>query len=126
MYTHLSALCDSFFSLGMLDKNVMIDCTFIFVLDCTLTFLLKTLAYHVWKVLGEKKMIMYSIQFNSKTLFKDGDPVSLQLIFPVAIQTCEQYNKCSYMYTKQNKFIGQTQANTTYTFIQNISITTHT
>jgi len=23
-----------------------------------------------------------SIQFNSKTLFKDGDPVSLQLIFP--------------------------------------------
>ena len=28
-----------------------------------------------------------SIQFNSKTLFKDGDPVSLQLIFPGAIQT---------------------------------------
>ena len=26
------------------------------------------------------------IQFNSKTLFKDGDPVSLQLIFPGAIQ----------------------------------------
>ena len=31
-----------------------------------------------------------SIQFNSKTLFKDGDPVSLQLIFPGAIQTCKQ------------------------------------
>jgi len=30
------------------------------------------------------------IQFNSKTLFKDGDPVSLQLIFPGAIQTCKQ------------------------------------
>jgi len=26
-----------------------------------------------------------SIQFNSKTLFKDGDPVSLQFIFPGAI-----------------------------------------
>ena len=31
-----------------------------------------------------------SIQFNSKTLFKDGDPVSLQLIFPGAITTCKQ------------------------------------
>jgi len=28
-----------------------------------------------------------SIQFNSKTLFKDGDPVSLKLIFPGATQT---------------------------------------
>jgi len=52
-----------------------------------------------------------------KTLFKDGDPVSLQLIFPWAIQTCEQYN-VSNIYTKQHRFIGQTQANTTYTFIQ--------
>ena len=122
MYTHLSALCDSFFSLGMLDKNVMIDCTFIFVLDCTLTFLLKTLAYHVWKVLGEKKMIMYSIQFNSKTLFKDGDPVSLQLIFPVAIQTCEQYNNCSY-----NTGVSGKHRNTQFTLsYKNISINTHT
>jgi len=31
---------------------------------------------------------VYSIQFNSKTLFKDVDPVSSQLIFPGAIQTC--------------------------------------
>ena len=31
-----------------------------------------------------------SIQFNWKTLFKDGDPVSSQLIFPEAIQTCDQ------------------------------------
>ena len=38
-----------------------------------------------------------SIQFNSKTLFKDGDPVSLQLIFPGAIQTSEQYNNFSYI-----------------------------
>jgi len=30
------------------------------------------------------------IQFNSKTLFKDGDPVSLKLFFPGAIQTCKQ------------------------------------
>ena len=57
-------------------------------------------------------------RFNSKTLFKDGDPVSLQLIFTGAIQTCEQYNHYSYIYTKQHRFIGQTQANTTYTFIQ--------
>jgi len=34
--------------------------------------------------------IRCSIQLN-------GDPVSLQLIFPVAIQTCEQYNHCSYI-----------------------------
>jgi len=40
---------------------------------------------------------MYSIQFNSKTLFKDGDPVSPQLIFPGAIK---QYNIFSYIYTK--------------------------
>ena len=59
------------------------------------------------------------VQFNSKTLFKGGDPVSLQLIFPGAIQTCEQYNNFSYIYTKQHRFIGQSQANTTYTFIQN-------
>ena len=32
----------------------------------------------------------YLIQFNSKTLFKDGDPVSLKFIFPGAIQTCKQ------------------------------------
>ena len=37
-------------------------------------------------------MHVSSIQFNSKTVFKDGDPVSLQLIFHGAIQTCEQYN----------------------------------
>jgi len=61
---------------------------------------------------------LYTVQFNSKTLFKDDDPVSSQLIFHVAIQTCEQYNNFSYIYTKQHRFIGQIQANTTYTFIQ--------
>jgi len=52
---------------------------------------------------------LWSIQFNSKKIFKD-------LILPGDIQTCEQYNNCSYIYTKQHRFIGQTQANTTYTF----------
>ena len=61
-----------------------------------------------------------SIQFNSKTLFKDGDPVSLQLIFPVAIQTCKQIQQLFIHISKttQFKFIRQTRANTTYTFIQ--------
>jgi len=62
--------------------------------------------------------VFNSIQFNSKTLFKDGDPVSLQLISPGAIQTSEQYNNFSYIYTKQHRFIKKTQANTTYNFIQ--------
>jgi len=51
--------------------------------------------------------------FNLKTLFKYGDLVSLQRIFPGAIQTCEQYNIFSYT---QHRFIGHRQ--TTYTFIQ--------
>ena len=63
-----------------------------------------------------KEAHLNSIQF--KKNFKDGDPVSLQLIFPRPIQTCEQYKNKSYIYTKQHRFIGQTQANTTYTFIQ--------
>jgi len=63
------------------------------------------------------------IQFNSNTLFKDGDPVSLQLIFPGAIQTFEQNNNYSYIYTKQHRFIGQTQLTLSY---KNISINTHT
>ena len=36
-----------------------------------------------------------SIQFNSKKVFKDGDPVILQLIFPGAIQTCKQIQQFS-------------------------------
>ena len=59
-----------------------------------------------------------SIQFNSETLFKDDALVSLQLIFPEAMQTCEQYNNIAYIYTKQHRFIRQTQVNTTYAFIQ--------
>ena len=40
-----------------------------------------------------------------------GDPVSLQIIFPGAIQTCEQYNNFSYIYTKQHT---QTQLTLSY------------
>ena len=48
---------------------------------------------HLWQF--KTKYINLYIQtvsrlFNSKTLFKDGDPVSSQLIFPGAIQTCKQ------------------------------------
>jgi len=31
---------------------------------------------------------MFSIQFNSKTLFKDGDPVSLKLLLPGQLCMC--------------------------------------
>ena len=62
---------------------------------------------------------IHTLQFNSTTLFKDGDPVSLKRIFPSAFQTCEQYNIVSDKYTIQHRFIGQTQAHITYTFIQN-------
>ena len=65
-----------------------------------------------------------SIQFNSKTLFKDGDPVSLKLSSLGPSKHVNKYNNYSYIYTKQHRFIGQSQANTTYTFIQNIN--THT
>jgi len=40
--------------------------------------------------LALENVLFNSIQFNSKTLFKDGDPVSLKFIFPGAIQTCKQ------------------------------------
>ena len=69
-------------------------------------------------VVLELRYMLLLLFFNSKTLFKDGDPIRLQLIFPGAIQTCKQYNICSYIYTKQHRFNGQTQANTTYTFLQ--------
>ena len=39
-----------------------------------------------------------------------GDPESLQLTFPGAIQTYEQYNIFPDINTKQHRFIGQTQA----------------
>ena len=39
------------------------------------------------------------MQFNSKPLYKDGDPVSLQLIFPGAILTCKQIQHvCIHIY----------------------------
>ena len=76
---------------------------------------MNTLPNFCWKV----------IQFNSKTLFKDGDPVSSQIIFSGAIQTCEQYNNCLYIYTKQHRFIGQTQATQLTLSYKNISINTY-
>ena len=48
---------------------------------------------------------------NQKLLFKDGDPVS-------SLGPSKHVNK--------HRFIRQSQANTTYTFIQKISINTHT
>ena len=66
-----------------------------------------------------------SIQFNSKTLFKDGDPVSLKFIFPWGHPNMKTNTTIIHTYIqKQNRFIRQSQANTTYTFIQNIN--THT
>jgi len=53
------------------------------------------------------------IHFNSKTLLKDGS----KLIFPGAIQTCDQYNNF-HTYIQNNTGSSDNQANTTYTFIQ--------
>jgi len=39
----------------------------------------------------ELLFLLNSIQFNSIFLFKDGDPLRLQLIFSGAIQTNEHY-----------------------------------
>ena len=60
--------------------------------------------------------ILFYIYFRSEDMCIQFNSIQ-KLIFPGAIQTCEQYNICSYIYTKQHRFIGQTQANTTYTFI---------
>ena len=66
-----------------------------------------------------RRTLFNSIQFNSKTLFKDGDPVSFKTYLPWGPSKHEnKYNHFSYKYTNQHRFIGQTQANTTYTFIQ--------
>jgi len=52
----------------------------------------------------------YSIQFNSKTSFKDGALLSLKPIFPGAIQTCKQMQQLFMnIYTKQYRFIRQSQ-----------------
>jgi len=78
---------------------------------------------HCLHVLYHLECLYLSIQFNSNKLFKNGDPVRLKLIFPGAIQICEQYNTfylC--IYTKQHRFIRQTQANTTHISYKNISI----
>ena len=53
--------------------------------------------YHACIIIKASYEGIFSIQFNSKTFFNDGDPISSQLIFPGAIQTCDQ--------TKQHFFI---------------------
>ena len=69
---------------------------------------------------------MIKSAFNSKTLFKDGDPVSLQLIFPGAIQTCDNTTMC-HTYIQNNTGSSdkhsQTQLTRSY---KNISINTYT
>jgi len=68
-----------------------------------------------------------SIQFNSKPLFKDGDPVSLKLIFPGVIQTCKQIQQLFiYIYKTTQAHQTITGINTTYTFIQCIYNSWHT
>ena len=63
-------------------------------------FYFHSMQYEILCVLHSQIYCQNVIQFNSKTSFKDGDPVSSQLIFAGAIQTCEQYNNFSYIYTK--------------------------
>jgi len=52
-------------------------------------------------------LLFNSIQFNSKTLFKDGDPVSLQLIFHGVIQTCKQIQQL-FIHTYKTTQVRQT------------------
>jgi len=56
---------------------------------------------HCLHVLYHLECSYLSIQFNSNKLFKNGDPVSLKLIFPGAIQICEHYNTF-YAYIQNN------------------------
>ena len=56
----------------------------------------------------------HSIQFNSKTLFKDGDPVSLQLIIPGAIRTCKQIQPFFIHIYKKSDTHRQTQLTLSY------------
>ena len=60
-----------------------------------------------------------TLQFNSKKIFKDGDPVSSQLIFPGAIQTCEQIQQF-YIHIYKTTQVHQT--NTTLTDSANYMI----
>ena len=71
---------------------------------------MKTIPSTDTKALTSSKHYKATFQFNSK---------SSQLIFPQGpSRHVNNYNNCSYIYTKRHRFIGQTQANTTYTFIQ--------
>ena len=59
---------------------------------------------------------MCNIQFNSIQKLYLKMVYNLSSLGPS--KHVNKYNKFSYMYTKQHRFIGQSQANTTYTFIQ--------
>ena len=50
------------------------------------------------------KSSLHTIQFNSKTLFKDGTPVSLKPIFPGAIKTYMKTNTTIIHTYIQNRF----------------------
>jgi len=69
-----------------------------------------------------------SIQFNSKTLFKDGDPVSFKTYLPWGHPNMKTNTTIIHTYiqnkTGSSENHRKSQANTTYTFIQNIN--THT
>jgi len=58
-------------------------------------------------VLSSTVVQFNSIQFNSKTLFKDGDPVSLKLIFTGAIQTWKQIQQL-FIHIYKTKQVHQT------------------
>ena len=58
------------------------------MVDNQFSFLNQSKNLNVNEYKSQEVYISMLIQFNSKTLVKDGDPVSLQLILPGAIQTC--------------------------------------
>ena len=63
-----------------------------------------------------------SIQFNSKTLFKDGVPVSLLLIFPGAIPTMNMLTNTTFFHTyiQNNTGSSEKQRQTQHTLILNV------
>ena len=89
---------------------------------------LNNLAYciHTYKV--TVTAVMYLNAFNSiqKLYLKMVTQWVLNLSSLGSSKHVNNTTLCSYIYTKQHRFNGQTQAHTTYTFIQNISYLTYT
>ena len=74
---------------------------------------------------AEVKFANHSIQFNSKTLFKEGDPVSLQLI----LGPSKHVNNTTvfHTYIQNNTGSSDKHRQTQFTLSdKNISINTHT